>query len=161
MPTKERKKKPNTYRGYWGEGKELQCIVSVYHIFLNVSQHNLEQKHHSGGAGAATALRCSTQQQHSQSQSQRSAGLLPSSSVGIPPWCAAFVISEHQNEYQDWMELFSQYLNAKHTWFTHSAGGNTYGIPILDSQQGGNTAPKANWVFWTPIVHVFLQKKQA
>lgn len=93
MLAKERKEKPNTYRGHWGEGKELQCIVSVYHIFLNVSQHNVEQKHHSAGAGAAAALHCSTQQQHSQSQSQRSAGLLSSSSVVIPPWRADFMSS--------------------------------------------------------------------
>lgn len=88
----DRKKKPNTYRGYWGKGKELQCIVSVCHVFLNVSQHNLEQKHHCAGTEAAKALCCSTQQ-HSQSQSQRSAELVSVPPVDIPPWRPVFMSS--------------------------------------------------------------------
>lgn len=161
MLAKERKKKPNTYRGYWGEGKELQCIVSVYHIFLNVSQHNLEQKHHSAGAGAATALRCSTQQQHSQSQSQRRAGLLSSSSVGIPPWRAAFMSSLRikMNTRIGWQFFPTSKPNIPDSPILQGAIPVTLLIP--DSQQEGSTAPKEGEAFWTPSVCGFLLNKQA
>lgn len=124
--------------------------MSVYHVFLNVSQHNLEQKHHGAEAGAATALRCSTQQQHSQSQSQRSAGLLSYSSVGIPPWHAAFVLS------------LSIKMNTRIGWYFFPTskpntpdsrtlqGAIPMALPIPDSQHGGSTAPKEDEAFQTP-----------
>ena len=148
----DRKKKPNTYRGYWGKGKELQCIVSVYHVFLNVSQHNLEQKHHGARAGAATALRCSTQQQHSQSQSQRSAGLVSSPAMDIPPWHPAFMssLSTKMKTRVGWH--FFSHLKTKHTRFTHSTGGR-YLWPFLSLPVNKEVTQhqKEGEAFWTSV----------
>lgn len=160
MLAKERKKKPNTYRGYWGEGKELQCIVSVYHVFLNVSQHNLEQKHHSAEAGAAIALCCSTQQQQSQSQSQRSAGLLSSSSVGIAPRRAAFMssLSIKMNTRIGWHFFPTSKSNIDDSPILQ--GAVPMALPIHDNQQGGSTAPKEDEVFWTPVCIFSFRKNK-
>lgn len=134
--------------------------MSVYRVFLNVSQHNLEQKHHGAGAGAATASCCSTQQQHRQSQSPRSAGLVSSPPTVIPPWHPAFMssLSTKMKTRAGW-HFFPPPQNQAYPIHSFYRGTISMALPVPASQQGGNTAPKGGRVILDSSVHIFLQRK--